>query len=112
MARAMENPGRWIDATMTFGHLAGTWPGDAPISIEWTARLGDRGPLGVNLSALRSSPHNGTHADAPYHVLEDGGKSETLPVEAFLGPCLVVDATGPGDVVSASAADEALLPKA
>jgi arylformamidase len=80
----------WIDATMEFGHRGGTWPGDAVFEVAWTARLGDRGGLGVNLSRITSSPHNGTHADAPYHVLEDGHRSEAFPLEPFIGPCLVV----------------------
>lgn len=108
MARGAD----WIDATMTFGHAAGTWPGDAKLTTDWTARLGDRGPLGVNLSAFRSSPHNGTHADAPFHVLAKGGKSETLPLEAFIGPCIVVDARRGGDLVPAGAGDAVVAAKA
>jgi len=86
---------QWVDATMTFGHPAGTFPGDAAFHVEWTAHLGDRGSLGVNLSRITSSPHNGTHADAPYHVLEDGHRSEAFPIEPFVGPCLVVDVPKP-----------------
>lgn len=82
----------WIDATMEFGAAGGTWPGDAPFSVEWTGRLQDR-KWGVNLSRVSSSPHNGTHADAPYHVDEKGAKSEGLPLDVFMGPCLVVDAS-------------------
>jgi arylformamidase len=84
---------------MPLGHPAGTWPGDAPLSVDWTARLRDGGPLAVNLSCLRSSPHNGTHADAPYHVLEDGARSEAFPLDPFLGGCAVVDATGEAGAV-------------
>jgi len=88
---------------MEFGHPAGTWPGDAVFDVAWTARLGDRGSLGVNLSRITSSPHNGTHADAPYHVLEDGHKSEGFPLDPFIGPCLVVDVHDAADLVPPSA---------
>lgn len=92
-------PEAWIDATMVFGSPAGTWPGDAPFESEWTGRLRDS-KWGVNLARFSSSPHNGTHADAPFHVDDAGGKSEALPLEPFLGPCRVVDATSArGDVL-------------
>lgn len=101
----------WIDATMEFGAPAGTWPGDAPFKVEWTGRLQDR-KWGVNLSRVSSSPHNGTHADAPYHVDEKGAKSEGLPLGVFMGPCLVVDVSQEnGDVLGAGLAAEILRAK-
>jgi arylformamidase len=45
----------------------------------------------VNLSALTTSPHVGTHADAPLHVHDDGAPSDQLPLDAFIGPAVVVD---------------------
>jgi arylformamidase len=82
----------WIDITMEFGASAGTFPGDAPYKMEWTGRIGD-GHWAVNLSKIESSPHNGTHSDAPIHVLEGAAASESLDPDAYLGPCVVVDAT-------------------
>ena len=82
----------WIDITMEFGHPAATYPGDAPFELEWTGRIAD-GRWGVNLSRICSSPHNGTHSDAPFHVDYRGAKSQALDLEAYLGPCRVVDAT-------------------
>lgn len=85
------NP-NWIDITMEFGALAGTFPGDSPFRMEWTGRIGD-GQWAVNLSTFSSSPHNGTHSDAPLHVFNEGAASERLDPDAFIGPCVVVDAT-------------------
>lgn len=85
-------PGPWIDITMEFGATAGTFPGDTPYRMEWTGRLGD-GHWAVNLSQFTSSPHNGTHSDAPIHVLEGAPSSESLDPDAYIGPCIVVDAT-------------------
>jgi arylformamidase len=87
----VTNP-QWIDITMEFGALAGTFPGDAPFRMEWTGRIGD-GQWAVNLTKFSSSPHNGTHSDAPIHVLEGGAASEALDPDAYVGPCVVVDAT-------------------
>lgn len=45
----------------------------------------------VNVSAITSSPHVGTHADAPLHVGDGAPASESLPLDAFRGPAFVVD---------------------
>lgn len=65
------------------------WPGDAPYSCGWTMRM-DAGAH-LNLSHFTMSPHVGTHADAPLHVIENGGASETFPLEVFRGPAFVLD---------------------
>jgi arylformamidase len=72
------------------------WPGDVPFHCGWTSRLADG--ASVNLSHLTSSPHVGTHADAPIHVRDGWPATESLPLEAFLGEALVLDvsASGPG----------------
>jgi len=49
--------------------------------------------MGVNLTVFASSPHNGTHSDAPLHVIEKGAASESLDAEAFIGDCIVLDAS-------------------
>jgi arylformamidase len=79
------------------------WPGDSPCRIEWKARLGP----GViyNQSALSMSPHTGTHADGPFHLLEDGLMIGAAPLDAYLGPARVVDATGRAALDAAWAAE-------
>ena len=49
---------------------------------------------GFNVSRLELGSHSGTHCDAPVHFLEDGLTLDQLPLERFLGPGVVVDATG------------------
>ncbi|MFL5562046.1 MAG: cyclase family protein [Gemmatimonadaceae bacterium] len=70
---------------------AGTpeWPGDTPFSCGWSARISDGSS--VNLTTITTSPHVGTHADAPLHVRDGGAGAEALPVAAFIGPVLVVE---------------------
>ena len=65
------------------------WPGDVPFQCGWTARIAEG--ASVNLSSVTASPHVGTHADAPLHVRDDWPASETLPLDAFIGPALVLD---------------------
>ncbi|HEX9939415.1 MAG TPA: cyclase family protein [Longimicrobium sp.] len=72
------------------------WPGDAPCSLVWTDRIAKGG--GANASALSCSVHTGTHADGPYHVLEDGARIGDVPLDAFLGPAHVIDAGGAGEI--------------
>jgi arylformamidase len=52
------------------------------------------GGASVNLSSISSSPHVGTHADAPLHVRDGWPGSHELPLEAFYGPVVVADITG------------------
>lgn len=37
--------------------------------------------------------HTGTHIDAPAHFIADGCSIDQLPLELFIGPCVVVDCT-------------------
>src|SRR5262249_45664716 len=48
---------------------------------------------GANVSRLDFGVHSGTHVDAPLHFVDGGPGAETLPIDALVGPCLVVDAT-------------------
>ena len=64
------------------------WPGDTPFSCGWSWRISEG--ASVNLSAVTCSPHVGTHADAPLHVRDGAAASDTLPVDAFIGPAFVL----------------------
>jgi arylformamidase len=58
---------------------------------------------GANVSRLDFGVHSGTHVDAPLHFFDEGGGAETLPLEPFLGPAQVVDATSVPSVLDAEA---------
>jgi arylformamidase len=64
------------------------WPGDTPFSSRLTLALG-RGDA-VNLSAITTTPHLGSHADAPYHTEERGESFAELSLDPFLGTCRVL----------------------
>ncbi len=82
---------RVIDISVMLSPDTPVWPGDTPFSCLWTWKL-DEGSS-VNVSAITSSPHAGTHADTPLHVTKGGAASETLSLEAFRGAAVVVDVT-------------------
>ena len=65
------------------------WPGDTPYSCRWTWTMAQG--ASVNVSAVTTSPHVGTHADAPLHVHEGWPGAHELPLDAFYGPATVVD---------------------
>ncbi|MBE7210218.1 MAG: cyclase family protein, partial [Gluconacetobacter diazotrophicus] len=66
------------------------WPGDTTFAARRTWSIGDGCP--VNVSAWGGSTHLGTHADAPLHYDARAAAIDTLPLEPFLGPALLVDA--------------------
>ncbi|HEX2722588.1 MAG TPA: cyclase family protein [Gemmatimonadaceae bacterium] len=83
---------RLRDISVTLSAGIPEWPGDTPYSCGWTATISDGSA--VNLSCISSSPHVGTHADAPLHVRDGWPGSHELPLEAFYGPVVVADVTG------------------
>lgn len=58
----------------------------------------------ANISRLTMGVHTGTHIDGPLHYFEDGAGADALPLEAMVGPALVVElpdiGLGPIDGVS------------
>ncbi len=79
-----------ITRALTLGHP--NWPGDTPLTLTLTAdmRLGSS----VNIMALVSSTHCGTHLDAPFHYSAEGARLGSVSLERLIGPALVIDARG------------------
>ncbi len=68
------------------------FPGDAPFSLVWAARITPDCP--VNVSTLTLSPHTGAHADAPLHYGAEGAAIGAVDLTPFLGACRVIHAIG------------------
>ncbi len=66
------------------------WGDDSAPVVERVSSIaaGD----GYNLSRLVLGAHTGTHIDAPLHFIDGGASTEHFPLEALIGPALVVDA--------------------
>jgi len=71
------------------------YPGDPPPEYEWARKI-EKG-ADCNLSVLTACVHTGTHCDAPLHFLADGAGVESLPPEALIGPCTVLE-LNPGEI--------------
>ncbi|GIW35671.1 cyclase family protein [Meiothermus sp.] len=81
-----------IDITRRIYPGVPVWPGDTAYRYELTAQIaqGDS----VNVGKIATTTHLGTHLDAPWHYVEAGGRLESVPLSALVGPCRVVDARG------------------
>jgi len=90
------------DITQPLGTGTAVWPGDRPFELDWTLRI-DRG-ASVNLAAVALSVHTGTHVDGPLHFEKDGEGAGVLPLDAYIGTAVVVDARG-RDVLDADVLD-------
>lgn len=75
---------------------AGTpvWPGDEPFGLapRWSLDGGDS----VSVGTITSTTHVGAHIDAPSHVVQGAPSIEATPLDACVGPCIVLDV---GDLV-------------
>lgn len=73
------------------------FPGDTLFSFRWIWTIGGNCP--VNVSEVTMSPHTGSHTDAPLHYDAGGASMAEVPLDAYLGPCRVIDCTGAGCLV-------------
>ena len=80
-----------------------TWPGDTPYALEQTSAMAEG--ASVNVMALSTSTHLGTHLDAPYHFRDDGSRLGAIDLQDLIGPAQVLDVLG-ADPVSAAILDE------
>lgn len=90
---------RLIDISVAVRPGTPEWPGDTPFSCGWPATIAQG--AAVNVSSVTSSPHVGTHADAPLHVRDGWPGSHELPLDVFLGAAAVVDVSKARDVITA-----------
>ena len=71
---------------------ASVYPGAPRPALTTLASL-DRGD-DYTLSQFSAGCHNGTHMDAPLHVVPEGASIAEVPVSALIGPCSVVEMEG------------------
>ncbi len=88
-----------IDLSPTLSPDLPVWPGDPAVRIIRLASVADGDAF--SLTELALSAHTGTHVDAPAHYLPDGAGVDTMPLDALVGPALVID-TGDADPITAA----------
>jgi len=65
------------------------WPGDTAFDFEFVARIADGSS--VNVGRVEMSVHTGTHVDAPLHFDDGGADAASVPLEKYVGACVVAD---------------------
>ena len=89
MGRSTE----WIDISQPVRPASGVFPGDTKFSYTW--KWDQRRGASCNVAAIETSAHVGTHADAPLHFRLDGLSIGEVPIEPYVGACVVRE--GPAD---------------
>lgn len=90
-----------IDITQRF-FSADVYPGDPKPEAEQIAEIGESSEC--NLTVIHACVHNGTHADAPLHFIPGGTPIDDMPLDAYIGPCTVIEV--PGGVITGEYVDE------
>ena len=67
------------------------YPGDPEVSISPALTVESDF---VNVLSVNMGSQSGTHIDSPFHVFADGKKLDELDLSLFMGPAVVIDATG------------------
>ena len=64
------------------------YPGNPEIHIEAQQDMAKGGSSNVSLLAIGS--HTGTHVDAPKHMIPSGAGVDAIPLDALMGPAILV----------------------
>ena len=67
----------------------GVWPGDTPYDFDLVARIAEGSS--VNVGRIEMSVHTGAHVDAPLHFADGAPDVASVPLEHYIGPCVVAD---------------------
>lgn len=86
------------------------YPGDKAPEKELVSDM-MKGDL-YNLTNISLCAHNGTHIDAPFHFIKDGKTVNNIPLEKFVGECVVICHNGDFNADDAKKiADKESVPK-
>jgi arylformamidase len=95
-----------IDVTRALSTGHPTWPGDPPLRLEPSARIADG--AAVNVNAIHTSLHIGTHVDAPWHYDDAGSRLGGVDLQRLLGEALLLDVSDGDGAVTGTQLDAAL----
>jgi kynurenine formamidase len=79
----------YIDLTMALTPDTPVYPGDPQVEITQITSVADDGYMD---HTVKMGTHNGTHIDAPAHMIEGGKMLSDFPLDTFIGPGKLVDA--------------------
>ncbi|MDH5607681.1 MAG: cyclase family protein [Anaerolineae bacterium] len=79
---------RTYDVTLTITPDLVVWPEDPPVDIQRVSKIEEG--AAANVTRINISVHTGTHIDAPFHFLEDGGTVEDISIDLLTGRSYVL----------------------
>lgn len=80
---------KWIDISVTVQTGMVHWPGDPDITVKRVVEIDKGAPC--NVSHMSLGAHTGTHMDGLNHFIPNGKGLDTMPLDATIGPCRVIE---------------------
>ncbi len=77
-----------IDISLPLNNKTPIYPDNVPLMVKIHHAMPE---FATMLSSITLGSHTGTHVDAPAHTVLGGATLDRLPLEAFVGPCRVLD---------------------
>ena len=99
---------RTYDITLTISPDLVVWPDDPPVEITRTSKIEEGAES--NVTRINMSVHTGTHIDAPYHFLEDGGSVEDVPISLLTGRAYVYHLPDDVDLITLDLVENSPIP--
>jgi len=81
-------PRKLFDISVPVKNGGVVYPGNPEIHIELQQDMSRGGSSNVSLVAIGS--HTGTHVDAPLHMIPGGAGVDGIPLDALMGPALLI----------------------
>ncbi len=97
-----------IDISLPISPELPVWPGDPAVAVEPVSRI-SAGEV-ANVSAIACSSHTGTHVDAPWHFIDNGARLDEVPLDRWVGPCVVIDVPPNATRIVPGHLDEGTIP--
>lgn len=85
-----------LDISQRVAADSGVFPGDTHFALRKVAEMAKGASCDVG--TITTTLHIGTHADAPAHFVQGAAGIGEVPLDAYFGPCRVVERIGDGPV--------------
>lgn len=80
-----------INISLPLNENTPIYPGNVPVFVSVHQQMPENSSAS---SSITFGSHTGTHIDAPSHAIWGAPTLEKIPLEAFVGPCRVLDFSG------------------
>jgi len=96
-----------FDISLTTTSDIVTWPGDPGVELKRVKKMEEGSHS--NVSQISMGVHTGTHVDAPYHFVANGGTVEGLSLDILIGPVQVIEIPESVNILTAEVLVEASM---